>query len=133
MFNQIIDKINYAKTITELKDCIKGINEETKLTAVEKHAIFSLYKARVKSLRAQILQEAYRDNSKKLFWNLYTLLKHKDQEVRKKTIQIVYEVKNMLTPEEGDLLFSMYKTRNDVKDITSEVLGEEDEMITEPF
>ena len=110
MFREYINIISNSSSMEELKRTIQSAMADDSLTSAQRHAIVALYKARQKEIKTDYLKKIYKDkNNKKLFWNLYSLLRHPEGDVRKRTIQIVYELNSLLTTEERDILFGIYK------------------------
>ncbi|MGB9811567.1 MAG: hypothetical protein ACPLSN_07685 [Dictyoglomus turgidum] len=128
-FEEVIRTITKEKDVTRLKAIAKEVYDDSSLTGLEKHAIISVYKARMKEIRTSYLKEAYENKEKKLFWALYRLIRHSDPEVRKSAANILYE--SDLPPVEKDILFSLYK--GEKTEVESTIKAETTEETIEPF
>jgi hypothetical protein len=119
-YKNTVLKITNAQTLAEVKEIVSSVMQDQSLTAAQRYALVALYKARKKEIVSEYLKKAYESDQKKLFWNLYKLLRHNDVSVKKAAIQIVYEIQNSLAPEEKEVLFNIYQAKegkNEDKDI----------------
>lgn len=128
-YSEYLVKIAKAKDISKVKELAKQIYDDQELLGVQKKALLSAYKERLRELHLQIVKTS--DN--KTFVSIYYLLKKRsDPEIGK----LIYDLhqKNVLSKEEADILFRLYEKKSlDIPDESEQAQPDQPETQVEPF
>ncbi len=133
-YSDYLKKIAGERDVEKLKTLAKKIYDDQNLLAVQRKALLSAYKEKLRELHIKIVQTS----ENKTFVSLYYLIKKRhDSELGK----LIYDLhqKNILNKVETDILFRLYERKSlDVEESNSNIptTGSENpepEPVVEPF
>ncbi len=134
MYSNYLKEIAGERDVEKLKTLAKKIYDDQNLLAVQRKALLSAYKEKLRELHIKIVQTS----ENKTFVSLYYLIKKRhDSELGK----LIYDLhqKNILNKVETDILFRLYERKSlDVEESNSNIptTGSENpepEPVVEPF
>ncbi len=134
-YSDYLKKIAGERDVEKLKTLAKKIYDDQNLLAVQRKALLSAYKEKLRELHIKIVQTS----ENKTFVSLYYLIKKRhDSELGK----LIYDLhqKNILNKVETDILFRLYERKSlDVEESNSNIApttgseNPEPEPVVEPF